>query len=324
MPARELIKKTLKILFYPLVLARREILYRKAWNDPKGTTDKRYYRSFKMRIDYENPKNLNEKIHWLKFYSDTSKWPMLADKYRVREYVTGKGFGSALNELYAVYDHVNDIDISNLPNSFVMKRNNGFGDILIVRDKTKFTNRQIQKYFGKKRVHGVLYGEYHYRYIKPCIIAEKLLVENTRAEFLTDYKFYCFNGRVAFILVCSERNKKGHTVDTFDAQWRHYNVDVPSGSSKPGNGAVQKPASLNQMIAMCAKLSEGIPFARIDLYEINGAPVFGEITLTPSAGFIRHYTQDFLHKLGEYVELPEKINNDWRQGKSVTPQASDQ
>jgi hypothetical protein len=317
----KLIKKSLKLLFYPLVLARREILYRKAWNTPKETTDKKYYHSFKTHINYEAPKSLNEKIHWLKFYSDTSQWPMLADKYRVREYVTSKGFGSVLNELYAVYNHVKDIDIANLPNSFVMKKNNGSGDILIVRDKTKFTNRKIQKYFGKKKQHGVMQGEYHYRYIKPCIIAEKFLVEDTKAEFLTDYKFYCFNGKVEFLMVCSERNKKGYTVDTYDTQWRHYNVDIPSEISKPGNGAVKKPASLNQMIAICAKLSEGIPFARIDFYEIDGAPVFGEITLTPAAGFIKHYTQDFLYKLGEYIELPEKINNDWRHNKPATHQA---
>jgi len=312
----------LKILLYPLVLARREIRYRKAWNTPRETTDKKYYHYFKTPINYENPQSLNEKIHWLKFYSDTSRWPLLADKYLVREYVMNKGFGSVLNELYAVYNHVGDIDISGLPDSFVMKKNNGSGDILIVRDKTKFTNRQIQKYFGKKKEHGVLQGEYHYRYIKPCIIAEKFLVEDTKAEFLTDYKFYCFNGKVEFVMVCSARSKKGYTVDTYDMQWKHYDVDIPSEHSRPGDGTIKKPSSLNRMIAICAKLSEGIPFARMDFYEINGAPVFGEITLTPSAGFITHYTGDFLNKLGSYIELPERTNNEWWQGRSVNPQAS--
>ena len=37
--------------------------------------------------DFEHPKDINEKINWMKFYGDTTSWPLLADKYRVREYV---------------------------------------------------------------------------------------------------------------------------------------------------------------------------------------------------------------------------------------------
>ena len=32
-------------------------------------------------INWKNPKDLNEKINWLKFYSDTSMWTRCADKY---------------------------------------------------------------------------------------------------------------------------------------------------------------------------------------------------------------------------------------------------
>jgi hypothetical protein len=62
------------------------------------------------------------------------------------------------------------------------------------------------------------------------------------------------------------------------------------------------------MVEICIKLSEGIPFVRIDLYEINGAPLFGEMTLTPAGGFISYYTHDFLNRLGECIKLPEKVN----------------
>ena len=295
----------LKALIYPL-------RYQKAVKNPRETTDKLYYKIFRTHINYENPISLNEKIHRLKFYSDTSKWPMLADKYRVREYVTNKGFGSLLNELYAVYDSADAIDISNLPDSFVMKMNNGSGDILIVRDKTKFTNKRIRNYFRNKfkSEYGILLGEYHYRSINPCVIVEKLLVEENSSLFLTDYKFFCFSGRVEFVLVCSERNKKEFTVDTYDVQWRHYDVHVPSEHRKIGNGTVRKPVSFDRMVEMCKKLSEEIPFVRIDLYETDGNPIFGEMTLTPAGGFIRHYSQDFLNRLGGYIELPEKIIND--------------
>jgi hypothetical protein len=74
--------------------------YPKARKKPKWITDKIYHDVFGTYVNYENPKTLNEKIHWLKFYSDTSKWQILADKYRVREYVANKGFGSILMESF--------------------------------------------------------------------------------------------------------------------------------------------------------------------------------------------------------------------------------
>ena len=51
----------------------------------------KHYYKFHRWPDYENPKDLNEKMNWIKFYGDTSMWPGLADKYKVREYVESKG-----------------------------------------------------------------------------------------------------------------------------------------------------------------------------------------------------------------------------------------
>ena len=300
------LKKTLKILFYPLIILKRNIIYWKALNNPRKTTDRKYFRTFGCHINYENPESLNEKIHWLKFYSDTSKWPILADKYRVREYLIDKGFDSILNELYSVYESIDAIDISNLPNSFVMKMNNGSGDALIVEDKTKFTNKEIQNYFKKifRIKYGFKNGEYYYWLMKPYVIAEKYLVDKNTSQSLTDYKFYCFNGRVEYVLVCYKRSKEGVTLDTYDKYWNHLNnVGVKISQYKLGDGSVKKPVSFNRMIEICMKLSEGIPFIRIDLYEINETPIFGEMTLTPAGGFITYYTKDFLNKLGENVEL---------------------
>ena len=52
---------------------------------PKFLTQYRFKKKFGRKINWTNPRDLNEKIQWLKFYSDTSDWTRLADKYRVRE-----------------------------------------------------------------------------------------------------------------------------------------------------------------------------------------------------------------------------------------------
>jgi len=311
------LKSILKIIFFPYLI-RRKIIYLNALNNPKKTIDKLYFKIFGKQINYDSPRDLNEKIHWLQFYSDTSMWSIWADKYRVREYVKAKiNDEKILNELYAVWHDLKDIDISYLPDSFVLKMNNGCGDILIVKDKAKITNEEVCKYFKNlfNKKFGVYNGEYHYWDIKPCIIVEQLLPDNQ----ITDYKFYCSNGKVKFILVCINRCRTDVNFDTYDIQWNHYDVHVLSKSKKckPGNANVKIPFSLNKMVEVCQILSKGIPFVRIDLFEIDKTPMFGEMTLTPAGGFITYYAQEFLDKLGDFVELPEKTINNYCKYKKI-------
>lgn len=162
----------------------------------------RYKEKFGKEPDLENPQTLNEKVMWLMLHADDRRWSELADKYRVREYVKQCGLGHMLNELYAVWHSAEEIDLDDprLPDSFVLKPNNGYGDIVLVRNR-KTANRKailhrmsdsMRHRFGRKS------GEWHYLAIKPCIIAERLLpADPAFGSTLVDYKFYCFDGKPA-------------------------------------------------------------------------------------------------------------------------------
>jgi hypothetical protein len=65
-----------------------------------------------------------------------------------------------------------------------------------------------------------------------------------------------------------------------------------------------KPASLDTMLRIASILSKGHPQMRVDLYEVNGQIFFGELTLTSSGGYMMHFTQAFLNKLGALIVLP--------------------
>lgn len=60
--------------------------------------------------NFEHPKDVNEKINWMKFYGDTSMWHIYADKYRVREYLENIGLKDILIPLIGKWDNVDDID----------------------------------------------------------------------------------------------------------------------------------------------------------------------------------------------------------------------
>ena len=71
-----------------------------AQNFPTTVVRTRYFLRFKKFPNLKNPKNLNEKILHQKLYSDTSRWTVLADKIRVREYVKECSLEDALIPLY--------------------------------------------------------------------------------------------------------------------------------------------------------------------------------------------------------------------------------
>ncbi|GBR77297.1 hypothetical protein NO2_1698 [Candidatus Termititenax persephonae] len=276
--------------------------------DPRALTDRLYWQKFHQKINYAAPADFNEKIHWLKLYSDTSLWAELTDKYKVREYVQSKGLGQTLNELYAVWATADDIDIAPLPDSFIMKVNGGSGDKLVIRDKTKITNKKVQKHFRKHQNFGVATCEPHYLRIQPCIIAEKLLSNDQPglSTSLIDYKFFCFDGEPLYTKVIYNKNKSGITVATYNSDWTFRPEAVrPSRYYRAGDGrALPRPQSYQQLLDYSRRLAAGFPFVRVDWYEIGGQPIFGEMTFTPSAGFNDHFSQAFLVELGSQIKLP--------------------
>ena len=54
------------------------------------------------------------------------------------------------------------------------------------------------------------------------------------------------------------------------------------------------------------KLSEGIPFVRVDLYSTVHQPYFGELTFYPASGFGVFTPKEWDEKLGEMINLPKK------------------
>ena len=136
-----------------------------------------YKKVFHKKIDWNNPVDLIEKIAWLELYSDTSLWTECADKYKVREYITEKGLGSYLPRLYGVWNYAEDINFNDLPNSFILKTNNGCGTVIPIQDKNNINFNHVKHTLNKwiKTPYGYSGGQYHYLKIKPVIIAEELL-----------------------------------------------------------------------------------------------------------------------------------------------------
>lgn len=253
-----------------------------------------------------NPKTLNEKTTWLKMYKyrNDKLVSKCSDKYLVREYVSEKGYSKILNELYGAYDKFSDIDISKLPNKFVIKCTHGCAYNVICRDKKKFnyeeTQKKVNSWMNEK--YGYVSTELHYLNIKPRIIVEKY-ISDMDSLFPTDYKFYCFNGKVKYILVCSERkiNKKhSYKHNYYDVNWNPLYIEKKKYTNYD---KVKKPTNLKEMLEISESLSKEFPFVRVDLYNNGGKIIFGELTFTPTCCCSKYYNHKSDLELGNLLDL---------------------
>lgn len=262
-----------------------------------------YKRQLGREINWKHPKDLNEKINWLAFCTDTSEWTRLADKYLVRDFVKERGCEEILVPLYAKYDCVEDIQYEALPSKFILKLNNGSGDATIVKDKATIDKDKIARRLLKalNSNFGLDSAEPHYLKIKPCIIAEKLL-EPIGGE-LTDYKIWCFHGKPFCIFTCSNRNIINHTADynIYDIQWNKQDCGLPLRFRNEKD--IPCPLHLDRMLDYAHKLSDGFPQVRVDFYEVDGQIYFGEMTFTSMMGRMQYFTPEYLRLMGEQIQL---------------------
>lgn len=283
--------------------------------DPKLLVTIQYFSHFHKFINWKNPKDLNEKINWLKFNSDTTLWTLCADKFRVREYVSEKGLDDILVKFYGKWERIEDIDWFSLPNSFVMKTNNGSGDILVCKDKSKLNIEQTKKKYSALLSHSFsdTNGEPHYATMKPCLIIEEMLdckKQHLATDSLIDYKIWCFDGKPHNVFVCSNRCCDSLDIATYDLNWiRHDEYNIFSSHYRKTELDIPKPKTLDRMLEIASKLSEGFPQVRIDLYEVDEKPYFGEMTFTSAGGFMNYFTPEYLMEMGELIDLSLAKNN---------------
>lgn len=293
-----------RIAFYPLIKFC-------AWlgeNHPVTLVKFRYLFRFQKLPNLKNPKDLNEKILYLKLFTDTSRWTILADKYRVRDYVKECGLEKYLIPLVGVWNNADDIDFTNLPSSFIFKANNGCGKSsnLIVKDIAKLdiskTRDLLQSWLNEKHI-GALAAEPQYKKMPPCVLAEVLLPEEAGKKSPIDYKIWCFNGKAHYIWTCSDRDSNGTEVMTYDTAWNALpEVCVFESRYRKGK-LLPKPENLDEMLRVAETLTKPFPCVRLDLYNINGRIFFGEMTFTSLGGMMDFYTPDFLKKMGDMVDL---------------------
>lgn len=260
-----------------------------------------YRFSIGRKLNWNNPKSFTEKLQWLKLYNKNKAYTILADKYSVKQYVADTIGRQYVIPLLGVYKSFDEIDFSKLPEKFVLKTNHAGGGsgVVIVDDKTHFDMKQAKSKLDKSMNSGKnRWKETQYDGIDRVIIAEQYLEHEGE---LYDYKFFCFNGLVKFFKIDFGRFIEHH------ANYYDLNCNLlpfgersllPNPDFEPAF-----PSNLDEMIRVAERLASNIPFARIDLYNINHNIYFGEITLHPGSGLVPFSPDEWDYKLGDWLDI---------------------
>lgn len=267
-----------------------------------------YYRlSLKKKLNLDNPKDYNEKLQWLKLYDRRPEYVQMVDKFLVKSFVA-----DLIGEKYVIptlgmWRRPKDIEWDKLPNQFVLKTNHdgGGNGIVVCKNKDLLNKRKALKELRHSfyRNTYMIGREWPYKMINRCVFAEQFMQD--RFGELRDYKFYCFDGVAKVMLIASERGTGNTKMNYYDMDFNL--LDLHQGHEHIVK--VEKPKSFDEMKQIAEKLSKGLPQCRVDLYEVNNQPYFGEITFFDSGGTGAFYPEEWDRIFGDWITLPEKHKN---------------
>jgi len=275
---------------------------------------KTYNRSTGKTLNLQNPQTLNDKLWFLKIYYKNPLMTKCSDKYLAREYVKDCGLSHILNEIYGVYEDARDVDFDSLPDEVFFKCNHASGANMIYRKSEGFDKRFFVKKFNCLLKQNYFYSarEWNYKNIKPLIIAERVM----NLDGLLDFRFLCFHGKAALLLLDSRLCNSDGT-HNIDGARNLYDPDFNriQGKMKRENYEdiqVSKPENFEMMKHYAEILSSPFPCCRVDLYNIDGRIVFGEMTFF-HGGCVQEFEPDeYNYKYGAMLDLSKIDFNNFK------------
>lgn len=221
-----------------------------------------------------SPRLFTELVQVRKLHDRDARLPMLSDKVRVKAHVA-----ALLGDAWVIPTVWEGDELPVEPPAplpLVVKSRHGCGQIAFVRDHKDWQRARERSAGWMRQRYGRWLDEWAYGEIPRGLLIEPLI--GCGEQLPVDYKFFVFGGRVEFVQVHLGRGGR-HRWVVLDRAWRRVSAD-------DGKPVPPRPQSLAQMVAGAEALSRGFDHVRVDLYELAGAPVFGEMTFYPGSGVL--------------------------------------
>jgi len=256
-------------------------------------------------LNLKNPQSFTEKLSWLKLYDHDPRYVSMVDKWDVMAYVRERIGERYCVPKYGIWNSFDDIDFDALPEQFALKCTHDSGGIVLCKDKANFDMQEAKRILNRSLKQNYYWynREWPYKQIKPRILAEELLEEDS-GEGITDYKFFCFDGKPKFMFIATGRNKGKTRFDFFDMDfnWIPVKQHYPNAENRP-----QKPEGFDEMKELAKKLSEDLKQVRVDFFQVGKKVYFGELTFTHFGGYERFEPAEYDYKFGRLLDIKKGI-----------------
>jgi TupA-like ATPgrasp len=226
--------------------------------------------------ELRHPKLFTELVQHRKLYDRDARMPLLADKVLAKDFAATRLSSDWI--IPTLYHGDVLPERPAWPAPFVIKSRHGCNQSAFVRDESvdwDLLQRRAARWM--RRDYGRWLDEWLYRCIPHGILVEPFVGGGTTLPI--DWKFFVFGGRVRYVQIHLDR-ETDHRWIVMDRDWKR--VSSPSRDIDP-----QPPETLGRMIDAAEKLGRDMDFVRVDLYEVAGQPLFGELTFYPGSGLDR-------------------------------------
>jgi TupA-like ATPgrasp len=272
-----------------------------------------------------NPRTFREKVRYKMLRDHRPLVVTFADKVAVRDYVATVIGPQYLPRVWAILDDPAGLREVTLPDSYVVKPTHGSGAAIVVSrsapqdarlpaehwswvyrhvqpgcapldDVIRIARGWVEQLYGQGPNREWVYGQMPRR-----IIVEEML-GGAEGAIPDDYKFFVFHGRCAFIQVDSGRFGR-RTQDFFRPDWEHLGLHggAPWADPRPA-----EPVRLREMIDLAERLGADTDFVRVDVYDVDGRIVFGELTSFPAGGDSPFDPESFNEEFGRPWTVPRR------------------
>lgn len=231
--------------------------------------------------------NLRRNVDALRTLDGSADHPLLQTARKLRNYRLAASHGVAVPQVLAVWATAEEIDLSVMPQEFVLKSDGGAGGHgvfplrrvdeerfqVVGEDGALLTASDLRQHF---REHSAS---------RPPFFAEQFLTQVDGVEEIPDdIKVYAMYGEVGAVML---RRMPRHA-DLSAARYRYLDADGTDLGADIVRGqridsSIRLPDSFDELVRAARHLSSAValPFIRVDIYDTVNGPVLGELTRSP-------------------------------------------
>jgi hypothetical protein len=275
--------------------AARSVVYRL----PVGMERRLLFVYYNHRLPhFGKPVTFSDKVNWRILNDRRPLLEWTCDKLAMKEYAEKAGLdGLRVPRTIWSGSDIGELRTVDLPEHWVLKPNHRSGLIYFgtgpadLRELSTVTATWLDPFESSKL------REWAYATARPVLLVEELL--GPPGSPPPDYKIFVFDGEPDLIEMVNRYD--GNQQRMYRPDWSPLDLLYGPQAIAP---VAPPPQDLDRMLEIARQLGKPFDFIRVDLYDVDGSIVFGELTPYPCGGLERFRPASFDVELGEKWQLP--------------------